>query len=162
MLTATLSYTPTLVRKAVFAYVRRSFGTGGMVAFAVVVAMDAYVVAADPWSWYAGVLSGATAILAFGIACVFFLHYRQALGKLKRMGEPHAVLELTETEFRVASQSGTFAVPWSTFSDLWQFEDFWLLIIGQGQFLTLPLADLSGEVREFLLAHVGPARRRAS
>jgi hypothetical protein len=76
MITATLSYTPSLVRSAVFAYVRRSFGTGGMVALAVVVAMDVILVASDPRSWYAGALLGATAILALGIAGVFLMHYR--------------------------------------------------------------------------------------
>jgi hypothetical protein len=76
------------------------------------------------------------------------------------MGEPHATLELSEAELRVSSRSGTFAAPWSTFADLWQFDEFWLLIVGQGQFMTLPTADLSEEAREFLLAQFGPARRR--
>lgn len=158
MITAPLSYTPSLVRRAVLAHVCRSLGTGGILSFLVVVAGAVLVVGSDPWSWYSGVLSGIVAVLTLGIAGVFLLHYRQAMGKLARMGEPHAVLELSDAELRVSSRSGTFAAPWATFSDLWQF-DFWLLIVGQGQFMTLPLADLPGEARAFLLARMGPDRR---
>src|SRR4051812_797956 len=107
MITATLSYTPSLVRRAVFGYLRRRFGRNGLIALAGVVALDAYLIATDPRSWPTAFLLGATALLVFGLACMYLIVYRQASGKLARMGEPHAVLELSEDELRASSGSGT-------------------------------------------------------
>ena len=86
------------------------------------------------------------------------MHYRHGMDKLRRMGQPHAVLELTASEVRVSSDAGSFSMPWSTFSGLWRFPDFWLLIIGRGQFMTLPLADLSDEAQSFISSRVGSKR----
>ncbi len=155
MLTATLSYSPSLVRRATFAYLRRGFGTGGIVAFAFLVVLAAVVVTLDPWSWLAGAFAGATVVVGMLLAGLYLVHYRQAMAKLNRMGAPHAVLELTPTDLRVTSGAGSFSAPWHSFSGLWRFKDFWLLIIGKGQFMTLPLADLSSEAQELILAHVG-------
>ena len=155
MLTATLTYTPALVRRSTFAFVCRSFGKGGFVALGLVVVLAAFLIASEPGTWQAGVMCGAAGVFFLFFVGAYFLHYRQGIAKLRRMGKPHVFLELTDTELRGTSEAGSFSTPWSTFSALWQFSDFWLLIIDTNQFITLPLAELSPEVQEFLHSHVG-------
>ncbi len=155
MLTATLTYTPALIRRSTWAFVCRSFGKGGFVALGLVVVAGAYLVASQPGTLQTGIICGAAGVLSLLVVGSYFLHYRQGIAKLQRMGKPHAVIELTDAEFRVSSQAGTFSTPWSTFSALWQFKDFWLLIIGTNQFMTLPLDDLSPEVKAFISSRVG-------
>jgi len=159
MLTVTLHYSPAIVRRSVFAYLRRGIGTGGLVSLGGGGAAALYLVVAHPTSWYSGVVAGGVAILAAVFVGLYFLHYRQGMAKLARMGQPDATLRLTETELVVSSQAGSFSAPWSTFTALWQFKDLWLLLIGNGQFLTLPLADLSDEARSFIASRVGVEAR---
>ena len=160
MLTVTLHYSPALVRRSVFAYLRRGFGTGTLVALAGLVAAAVFLVLTEPGSWLAGAVSGAVAVLILLLIGLYVLHYRQGMAKLARMQQPHAVLqltesELTESELIASSQAGSFSAPWSTFTGLWRFTDFWLLIIGKGQFMTLPLADLTEEAQTFIASRIG-------
>ena len=155
MLTVTLHYSPALVRRSVFAYLRRGLGISGLVALAGLIAAAVFLVASEPGSWLAGLVSGAVAVLILLLIGLYLLHYRQGMAKLARMGQPHAVLQLTELELHVSSQGGTFSTPWSTFTNLWQFADFWLIVIGKGQFMTLPLADLTDEAQAFIASRIG-------
>ena len=155
MLTVTLHYSPALVRRSVLAYLRRGFGTGGFLALAGLLVAAVFLVITQPGSWLAGAIAGAVAVLLLIIIGLYLLHYHQGMAKLARMQQPHAVLQLTESELIASSQAGSFSAPWSTFTGLWQFSDFWLLIIGKGQFMTLPLADLTDEARTFIASRIG-------
>ncbi|MFZ1641009.1 MAG: YcxB family protein [Candidatus Contendobacter sp.] len=154
MLTVTLHYSPALVRRSVFAYLRRGFGVVGFVALACLITAALLLVISAPGSWLAGAVSGAVAVLILLLIGLYLLHYRQGMAKLARMGPPHAVLQLTESEIHVSSQGGSFSAPWATFEDLWRFTDFWLIVIGKGQFMTLPLADLTDEAQTFIASHI--------
>lgn len=154
MHTATLTYTPSLVRRAALAYVRHGIGLGGAVALLCVLAGTGLLLVAQPSSWLAGVACGVAAVLFALIVGLYVVHYRQGLAKLQRLGEPHAFLEITQTELRVSSQGGSFSVPWASFSAIWRFSDFWLLILGHGQFMTIPLATLTPKARAFLSSHI--------
>jgi hypothetical protein len=162
MLSVTLHYTPALVRRAAFAYVRRGLGRGGWVALAVSVATLGYLVLSERDSWLAGAASGVGAAFFLFLVGLYFLHYRQGMAKLARMGEPHAVLQLTDSNLVVASQAGSSSIPWGTFTDLWRFPDFWLLIVDKGQFMTLPLSDLTEDARSFIVSRLGANGRHAA
>jgi hypothetical protein len=155
MLTVTLHYSPALVRRSVFAYLRRGFGTSGFLALTGLLVAAVFLVITQPGSWLAGAVAGAVAVLLLLLIGLYLLHYRQGMAKLARMQQPHAVLQLTESELIASSQAGSFSAPWSTFTGLWRFSDFWLLIIGKGQFMTLPRADLSDDARTFIASHIG-------
>ena len=154
MLIVTLHYSPTLVRRSAFAYIRRGFGTGALVALASLASGAIFLIVTEPGSWLAGAVSGAVAVLIALLLGLYLLHYRQGMAKLARMDQPQAVLQLTELELIASSQAGSFTAPWSTFTDIWRFSDFWLLIIGRGQFMTLPLADLTEEAQTFIASRV--------
>ena len=162
MLTVTLHYSPDLVRMSVFAYLRRGFGTSGFIAFAVLFAAAILFALTDPGSWLAGVASGVVAVIILLFFGLYFLHYRHGMAKLARMQQPQAVLQLTDLELTASSQAGSFSAPWSTFTDLWRFSDFWLLILGRGKFMTLPLADLTEEAQSFIESHIGQRRQPAT
>ena len=154
MLTVTLHYSPALVRRSVLAYLCRSFGIGGLVALGAIVVGAVTLAVSSPGSWLAGAASGVVAVIALLLLALYFLHYRYGMAKLARMGQPHAILQLTKSALIASSSAGSFSAPWSTFTGLWRFTGFWLLIIDRGQFMTLPLADLTDEAQTFIAAHV--------
>lgn len=111
MLTVSLHYPPALVRRSVFAYLRRGFGTGSVVALSGLLAAAAYLVVTEPGSWLAGAVSGALAVLILLLVGLYLLHFRRGMAKLARMQEPHAVLQLTASELIATSQAGSFSAP---------------------------------------------------
>lgn len=151
---ADLHYSPALVRQASLAYVRRGLGVSGWIAVACMIMGLAIMMILNPGSWWAGAALGAVAVLMLLLIGIYVLHYRVGIAKLKRMGRPHATLRLTDAEFLVSSGAGTFSVPWATFTDLWRFPNFWLLVFGRGQFMTLPLQDLNADIRIFIESRV--------
>ncbi|QQR75018.1 MAG: YcxB family protein [Holophagales bacterium] len=157
-----LSFTPGIVRRATLAYLRRGLGLGGAVGLLAVVGAAALLVALRPGSWLSGVATGAALVLALLVVGLYLLHYRRGIAKLRRTGSRPVQLELSDTELRVTSEGGSLATPWSTFEELWQFPDLWLLILGRGQFMTLPLAGLSREARELLAKRVPTGGRSAT
>lgn len=158
MITITLHYTPALVRRSVFAYLCRGLGMRTFVALVGTLAATVFLAVSQPESWLTGAVSGAVAVVIVLIIALYFLHYRHGMAKLSRMGQPQAILQLTESGLQISSQAGSFSAPWSTFADLWCFSDLWLLIIGRGQFITLPLADLNDEARLFIASRIRSQR----
>ncbi len=158
MLTVTLHYSPAIIRRSVFAYLRRGFGTVSLVGLAVVGVYASFLVVTDPGSWLTGAIFGAVAVLSSLLIGLYLIHYRQGMAKLARMHHHFAVLQLTESALIVSSQTVSSTIQWSTFTGLWRFNDFWLLIIGNGQFMTLPLADLTEEAQVFIASHINAHR----
>ena len=156
-----LSFTAGLVRKATVAYLRRGLGFGGLLGAVALASGAILLLVVRPGSWLSGLAAGATAVIGVLIYGLYVVHYRRGLAKLERMGSPVASLELDDAGLKVVSGAGSFSAPWSAFSDLWQFPEFWLLIIGPGQFLTLPISGFSPEARAFLAARV-PSKQSAA
>jgi len=93
-------------------------------------------------------------------ATLYFVHYRASLTRFRRMNSPDATLEMGAETFRLASDVGNSEMPWRAITQIWRFRDFWLVFLSPAQFITLPLADLDVEAREFLLEKVKPFKAR--
>ena len=62
----------------------------------------------------------------------------------------------------MASAIGTTTFNWSTIKEIWQFDDFWLLLFSRAQFATLPTACLPAEMRDFIAEKVRSAGGKVS
>jgi hypothetical protein len=154
MIEAQLTYSAPLIRNAALAYLRRGLGISGLGGTAILTMGVVLDIALNKWGWRTGVEAGAVMVLLGGIVALYFTHYRLGMEKLRRMEVPHATIKLTDTEFRVVTKTATFSTIWSTFTELWRFPDFWLLIMGKGQYVTLPTADLTPQARDLIVARI--------
>ncbi len=68
------------------------------------------------------------------------------------MKTPEATLELGDERFRVASDVGSSEIEWSLISQVWCFKNVWLLFFSAGEFMTLPVTDISPESKSFIVA----------
>jgi drug/metabolite transporter (DMT)-like permease len=151
---ATLIYSETLLRQAVFAFWRRSVGVGFIVALLVGALGLIVLIAQGVASWLAGALA---AVLVLGIgfaAAVYFVHYRKSLRKFRQMDKPQATFRADESSFTMSSDIGTTTLQWSAVKELWQFPSVWLLLYSKAQFSTLPLACLSPETQAYIVQRV--------
>jgi hypothetical protein len=158
---ATLIYSEPILRRAVFAYWRRSFGVGFIVAYVVVALGLGTLVAQGMTSWLDGVIVGVLgAVLALGggmAAVVYFIHYRNSMRKFRAMGSPQAMFLVEELSFTLSSGIGTATLQWSAVKELWQFPGVWLLLYSKAHFTTLPLASMPPQMQDFVKQHIQAA-----
>jgi drug/metabolite transporter (DMT)-like permease len=148
---ATLIYSTTLLRQAVFAFWRRSVGVGFFVALFVAALGLVVLVALGQASWLIAALAS---VLALGIAfaiVIYVVHYRRSLRKFRQMDNPQATFRAEESSFTMSSDIGTTTLQWSAVKELWQFPNVWLLLYSKAQFTTLPLACLPPETQAYIV-----------
>jgi YcxB-like protein len=80
--------------------------------------------------------------------------YRNALHKLKAMGNAQATLDASATSLSLSSAAGTATLPWSAVAEVWRFKSCWLLLFSKSQFVTLPLENLNPEAAAFILDRI--------
>lgn len=154
-----LTYTPVIMRQAALAFVWR--GMGGLALLGLIwLLVGAALSLSRPYGWLGGMWCGISAVLLMLVIGVYVTHYRRGMARLRRMKVPHAVISLSKTQFAASADSGSWSVPWTTFGALWRFRNFWLLVIGTSQYVTLPLAPLSEEVQSFITSRVAESGGR--
>lgn len=154
---ATLTFTEPLLRKAVFAFWRRSVGVGFIFALMLLAACLGLLLAQGDSSWVVGALA---AVLFFGVAfagAIYFVQYRASLRKFRAMGSPQATFRASESSFTIISGIGTVTYEWSVVKQLWRFPEVWLLLYSPAQFSTLPVACLPPEIQSFIVQRVQAA-----
>jgi hypothetical protein len=161
-LRATLTYSPSLIRQAVWAFWRRVVGLQFPAALILVTIGLVALLRSGDRSWRVGVAASILILGMLFMVALFFIHYRNSTQKLRAMGTPQAELIATHSSLSVSSGAGSASLPWSSVSEIWQFPTFWLLLFSKNQFATLPLADISAELREFMLQRVREAGGKIS
>ena len=154
---ATLIYSTTLLRQAVFAFWRRSVGVGFFVALLIAALGLVILVALGQASW---IIAALASVLALGIASaivVYVVHYRRSLQKFHQMDKPQAMFRAEESSFTMVSDIGTTTLQWSAVKELWKFSNVWLLLYSKAQFTTLPLACLPPETQAYIVQCVRDA-----
>jgi hypothetical protein len=58
--------------------------------------------------------------------------------------------ELSEEFFKAKSDMGSSELKWETFKGIWIFPRVWLLMFDKASYVTLPVDQVSNEVKEFL------------
>ena len=152
MNTFELHYSEALIRKAVWAFWRRTMGWRFFVAVALLLVAFAYLVASGDRSWWVGAFASVLGFAGIFAVMLYFVQYRESITKLRRMRSPQGTFEVGDERFRIASDVGSSELSWSTITEIWRFSEFWLLLFSRAQFITLPLADLDSEARELILS----------
>jgi len=157
-----LTYSKSLVRYAVLRFWWRVTGLRFVLAAALLLACFVTLLLGGDTSWFIGVLG---TVLAMGVtfaAAVYLVHYHNSLSKLRAMGSPSATLVATDSALLLSSGAGSSTLPWSTVKEVWQFPECWLLLFSKAQFITLPLANVTPDAREFILQQVRSAGGKTS
>ena len=127
------------------------FGWNGLAALIALLGFLLVDIASGDRSWFAGALTAIPAALAALLIAVWLTHYRNSIGKFRAMTTPEAVWTLTDESWTVAAGTGTSTMPWKAITEVWQMPDFWMLLIGKNQFLTLPATHVPAETLAYLL-----------
>lgn len=149
-----LTYNMPLLRQAVRGFWWRVVGFRFIAAQVLIAAGLIMLLHRGDTSWLMGVLAS---VFVFGILfmiALYMVHYRNALYKLKAMGKPQAMLDVSEASMSFSSGAGDATLPWSAVTEVWQLKGCWLLMLSKSQFVTLPLADMTPDAAAFILARI--------
>ncbi len=150
----TLNYNEPLIRKAVLSFWWRVVGLKLIVAMALIALSLGFFLNSGDRSWFVGVHATVLVICIVFLFMLYWTHYRNGLAKFRAMGSPNATFSASESSFTLESGAGKSTLPWSSVTEIWQFEHYWLMLFSKAQFVTLPLADIPPEFRASILERV--------
>jgi len=154
---ATLIYSESLLREAVFEFWRRSIGMGFILMLVALTVVLGVLVALGAPVWIIVTLV-VLLVLAAAVAVALYIgYYRNSLRKFRTMSTPRATFRADESSFTMTSDAGTTTLQWSAVKELWQFPSVWLLLYSKTQFSTLPLACLPPDIQAFVQERVREA-----
>jgi YcxB-like protein len=159
---ATLTYSPDLLKRSVRAFWWRSMRWYVLlVAPAIAFGLGVQVRHGDR-GWAVGATATLLGVVCALIVTVYRVHAANSLARFRGMGEPVAQFGADEDDFRFVSGAGSSTLPWSSVTEVWTFDGFWLLLFSKANFVTLPLDPLSAEARAFVLARAAAAGAKIS
>jgi hypothetical protein len=154
---ATLIYSESLLREAVFGFWRRSIGMGFILMLVALVVVLGVLVAFGAPVWIIVTLAVLFVLAAAVAAALYIGYYRSSLRKFRTMRTPRATFRADESSFTMTSDAGTTTLQWIAVKELWQFPHVWLLLYSKTQFSTLPLACLPPDIQAFVQERVREA-----
>lgn len=155
--TVNVTYTEEIVRDAVRTFVWRRAIAGQKalwLAEAVMIAFLIWQLWKGGQGWLIGVVGAAVLLAPCLILAVWIAHYRNTVGKFRRMLSHRADFTFSNDRLGVTSELGSAEIPWSGFSEIWEKPDYWMIFTAPSQFITLPVQTIPPRDREFLRSKV--------
>ena len=154
---AKLQYDSSLLREALFGFWWRSVTGRLLLALIVGLSCLVYLWLSGDRSWLIGAFGTALIFCVGMIMAVYFVQSASMKRKFKDIGAPEATFRAAESSFTVTSGAGSSTLQWSSVTEVWKLNRCWLLLFSKAQFLTLPLAGVSEEMRSFILQRIAAA-----
>jgi YcxB-like protein len=161
-MTFNLIYTEQLVRKSVARFVGRTIGWGFAAALVVTGLSVFWMVARGERSWVVGVFGAIFAIGMIVPIAAYFVQLNATVAKFHALDGKPVRFESDDGTFSIYSAAGSSTLPWSAITELWQYDDSWILQIAKGGFATFPLEGVPIDARTYVQdrvrAHGGVVR----
>lgn len=164
-MTYVLVYTWPLMQRATAAYLWRVTGWRFTLAVGLLVVAAVGMVVRGDRSWMLGLFAAGVVIGVLVPLALFVQERRRGLQMLRDAQRSPLTLTLSPASFALSSSAvGAAELPWSRVKDLWQYPDFWFLVLEPPRFVTLPTASLDAAglalIEEQVRAAGGRVRRR--
>ena len=140
-----LQYSEEIVRSAVKELCKRSIGMGLPVAFGLMLLFFVYLLWTGNSSWITGAVGSVLVFALIMVITLYVAHYRNSMQRLRAMHRPTALLELSSDSLTIKADSGSNEVPSKSITEVWAYEDFWLVFLSRAQFFTIPLDNLDSD-----------------
>lgn len=100
-------------------------------------------------------LSGAIALILLGMLIGVIGQSLATLWRIRQMKVPMARVVVNDVEISLASELGSATIPWVLISEIWEFEQVWLLVMTKAYFIALPIDGVPVVALEFMRSRVG-------
>ena len=149
-----LCYTESLVRLAVWRFSARVIGWIYPLAVVLVLAWIVFDLLRGDHSWLVGAMGAVLAIALIFPLVIYRNQLSAALFKFRALqGEP-AVFQISESSFTIRSAAGSAELPWSAITEVWRYDDCWLLLFSKAHFMTFPLENVTSKMQSSVLERI--------
>ncbi|MEO8669779.1 MAG: YcxB family protein [Tahibacter sp.] len=148
------------MRRVVRAYWRRMVGPWLLMAIAFLGVPFGIACLRGDRSWLVGAFGTGLAVVVLLAASIYRAHLRHAMNRVKRLNGGAVTLHISDDGVRFVSATSQAQLAWREIVELWQYRDFWVLLVDRNQPLTLPLRNLDEWARRALEMHLRAAGAR--
>ena len=151
---ATVTYTRSIIRRAVAHFWFRFIAWHGFAAIAIFTGGAVALAVAGNRSWMLGAFGVLGCILLATSAAVYIVYLRRSMWKFDRMGSKTVVFTFSDERFATASDLGSSELSWKAIERIWKFRDIWLLFVAKTAYITLPITDIDRATQDFIVEQV--------
>ena len=145
-----LRYSEETVRKAVKKFYRRTVGISLPVVFGLMLVFFVYLLWTGNTGWIIGVVGSVLTMVLIVLIALYVGHYRQSMRRFRAMKDPSASLELHDDSLTITADSGSNKIPHTAITEVWVYDEFWLVFLSRAQFFTIPKSDLSSDTQAII------------
>ena len=149
-----LDYSEELIKDTVKKCWWRQIGPTFFVVLSVLAIFVIYRIVNDDRTWFVGLIGTVVIIGAVTILTTYIVQMKRAVMRLKRMGNPRATFEYSESYFKVTSDIGSSEFKWSLISKIMCLEKAWVIYFSENETMTLPISNFNEESKAFILSKV--------
>lgn len=140
-----LRYSEAIVRRAVKAFYKRTVGISLPIVFGLMLIFFVYLVRTGNSGWITGVVGSALTIALVFMIALYVAHYRNSMQRFRAMKIPTASLKLHDDSLTITADSGSNEIPGAAITEVWAYDEFWLVFLSRAQFFTIPMSELSAD-----------------
>ncbi len=152
-MTVTVRYTEAILRRAILAFLGRSFLRHLMVPATIAVSLLAFSFTLGT-PWVAAFFTATVLLIPAMIVLAYGMHLRRSLKRFSLLEDGEVRLTVNEEGTIAEAAHGRSEAKWKVYTRLWEFPDVFLLFYGEGQFITLPRDQVPPEFIEFIRQHL--------
>ncbi|WP_144637076.1 YcxB family protein [Bordetella genomosp. 13] len=152
-----VAYTAAMVQDAVRTYVMRRLvreQKGLWLGALAMLVLGVFMVLRGMQGWMVGVAFTGALLPFLFVATGWIAHYRNSVGKLRRMPSPTARIAFQDDGLGVVSELGSGHIAWAALTEIWERPGYWMLFMGPNQFNVLPLQGIDAADLEWLRGKV--------
>jgi hypothetical protein len=146
-------YDRDVIAEAARRYVVRSIRWDGFIAFFLLLAVLAYLIASGDRSWILGLVGAVVLLMTTVGVALYVVPYRRSLARFERMSSKTVDFSFTESGLKMSSDLGQQEFRWQLIDRVWTYPRIWLLFVG-GTYMTLPAGQLDEETKRFVLEQI--------
>ena len=145
-----LTYTPQVLRGAVFAYFRKIVGPWFPFVLAALAFYVTYLVYYGDRSWFVGAMAAFVLLVFAIVGSLFISHLRRASARASELTSESVTMLLSEQGLSFQSTLGTAELPWNGIASLVRARNFLLVEFKGGGYSSIPLGSVDAEGVEYL------------
>jgi len=148
----TVTFTKQIIKDSVYLWWKTVVGWHTVLIGIILLGLSVYLYTEGNDSWYIGAL-GSISLLGILIFVTSYIYkLRQSLQFLSN--DNSVKYNFAQDYFSTEAHTGRSEIKWSLIKKVLKRQDIWLLFLSGGQYLTLPVDELSDEGKAFILSRV--------
>ena len=154
-----LTYTEELTKKSVLYYCWSVTGRLFILALILLVLSLAFLLQYDGSSLVTTLVTFTLIWVPAFLGFLYYVSLKRALTKFRNLPDGKALFGMTADHFSLKVGGASTDLPWTAISRVYQYQDFWIIMLRPRGYFTLPTHNLMPEDKTYILSRIVSRRR---